>query len=159
MIMNRRITGRTVLYAMLGFFGVIFSVNGLFVYFALSSWPGLSTDQPYEKGIKYNRTLAKAEEQIDTGWVSRASLSIQGGVIIVMTDRSGGVVSDLDVNGIIKRPARAGLDQKFSLLETVPGQYESQVSPVLPGRWRLEVRAIQNSKQVYFKVHDLMVRE
>ena len=44
---ERRITGRMVLVGLLTFFGVVFAVNGVFVYFALDSWPGLTTEAAY----------------------------------------------------------------------------------------------------------------
>ena len=155
---NRRITGRTVLVSMLAFFGVIIAVNGAFVYFALSSWPGLSTNQPYEKGIKYNRTLEKAEQQAVTGWSSWASISKDGAVSVSVMDLQGGVVAGLEVSGVLIRPAQIGVDQNFALTEQMLGQYGYQLSNLLPGRWRLEIRAKQNGKQVYFKIHNLMVQ-
>ena len=47
----RRWTGWTVLFALLGFFGVIFAVNGLMVYEALSTLSGVDTDSAYQAGL------------------------------------------------------------------------------------------------------------
>ena len=60
---GRRITGRQVLFGILGFFGVVFAANGAFIFFALDSFTGLATDSPYQRGIEYNQTLAAAAEQ------------------------------------------------------------------------------------------------
>ncbi|MBT3306984.1 MAG: nitrogen fixation protein FixH, partial [Alphaproteobacteria bacterium] len=57
MMGGQSITGRMVLIWLLAFFGTIFAVNAVLVFFALSSWPGLTTDKAYEEGIAYNRTL------------------------------------------------------------------------------------------------------
>ena len=63
----RRITGWTVFYGMVAFFGVIIAVNLTFVYFALDSWPGLTTQHAYEEGIAYNKTLEQAAAQLIAG--------------------------------------------------------------------------------------------
>ena len=70
----RRITGWTVFYGMVAFFGVIIAVNLTFVYFALDSWPGLTTQHAYEEGIAYNKTLEQAAAQNEMGWTSRVAL-------------------------------------------------------------------------------------
>ena len=48
---TRPLTGKTVLIGFLAFFGLIFAVNGAFVYFALDSWPGLRYDSAAEAGL------------------------------------------------------------------------------------------------------------
>ena len=57
---ERRITGRMVLVGLLTLFGVVFAVNGVFVYFALDSWPGLATEAAYEQGLAHDQSLAEA---------------------------------------------------------------------------------------------------
>ncbi len=159
MILNRPITGRTVLYAMLGFFGVIFAVNGAFLYFALSSWPGLSTDHAYEKGVKYNQTLDDANAQKVVGWQSHVMVTDGQRITVSITDQEGAAVRGLEMGGQLIRPARTGVDQQLVLIEDQPGQYKGSASNLLAGQWRLEISAMQNGKRVYYKVHDLSVPE
>ena len=63
----RQITGRMVLIGFILFFGVISVVNGIFMYMALHTWPGLTNTQAYKDGIKYNEVLADGERQADDG--------------------------------------------------------------------------------------------
>ena len=56
------IKGKHVLFAMLSFFGVILVVNGVFTYFALSTFTGVSTDDAYRRGRAYNQTIEAAME-------------------------------------------------------------------------------------------------
>lgn len=72
---TRPITGKTVLFGMLAFFGVVFAVNGALVYFAIDSWSGLSTERPFEAGRNHDRTLAEAEAQAALGWNSAVTLT------------------------------------------------------------------------------------
>jgi nitrogen fixation protein FixH len=157
MNMDRPLTGRTVLYAMLAFFGVIIAVNGTFLYFALSSFPGLSTEHAYEEGVAYNQTLALAARQNAAGWVSQVSFSQPETINLTLTGPSGTGVGGLALEGLLMRPAHNRLDQKMPLVEVRPGQYRGVVSKALPGRWRLEVTARQNDEQIYFKVHELTI--
>ena len=64
---DKPVTGRHVLMMMLGFFGVIFAVNGVFAFLAIDTFTGLETEQAYLKGLDYNRTLTAAAEQRTTG--------------------------------------------------------------------------------------------
>ena len=53
----RRWTGWTVLITLLGFFGVIFAVNGVMIYAALSTLSGTETDSAYQAGLQYEREV------------------------------------------------------------------------------------------------------
>ena len=48
------IAGRHVLWGLIGFFGVIFAVNAIFVYAAEETFSGGDTSDPYRKGLNYN---------------------------------------------------------------------------------------------------------
>ncbi|NOZ41657.1 MAG: hypothetical protein GXP02_00585, partial [Alphaproteobacteria bacterium] len=61
-------TGKKALMWVVGFFIVIFIINGLMVFFALSTFGGLETRNPYFKGLYYNRQLAAAAAQEKSGW-------------------------------------------------------------------------------------------
>ncbi|MEZ5776152.1 MAG: FixH family protein [Hyphomicrobiaceae bacterium] len=62
------LTGRHVLMMLIAFFGVIFAVNGVFLYAAISTFDGTDTSSAYQKGIDYNTTIAESEEQARRGW-------------------------------------------------------------------------------------------
>ena len=64
---TRELKGRHVLMVLCGFFGVMFIVNGFFVYFALSTFSGGDTSDPYRKGLHYNEMLAADERQAERG--------------------------------------------------------------------------------------------
>jgi len=157
MTTSKPLTGRTVLFSMIGFFAVIFAVNGVFAYLALSSFPGLSTEGAYQKGLAYNQTLADAEKQTSIGWDSNVSLSAKGQVFVQITDPQDTGVSGMSVTAQLMRPARSGLDQNITLAEGKPGQYIGMASPLLAGRWHLQITATQENQAVFYKVHTLMI--
>ena len=60
--------GRHVLIGLVAFFGVMLLANGIFLYYALETFPGGDTSDPYRKGMHYNDTIAAAARQAEQGW-------------------------------------------------------------------------------------------
>ena len=54
------------------------AVNGAMIWIALSSWTGLATNQPYDKGLTYNRNLEAAARQAALGWQPRLAGAADG---------------------------------------------------------------------------------
>ena len=54
---------RWIPWAIVACFAVVFAVNGGFVYFALSSWPGLTVDHAYSDGLAYNTVIDEAAKE------------------------------------------------------------------------------------------------
>jgi len=156
----RPITGRMVLIWVLVFFGVVFAANGLLVFFALDSWPGLSTEKAYEEGIAYNRTLDAARRQDALGWTS--AVALDGGpasatVRVRLAGPKDAPVTGLDVHVTLLRPVIEGFDVTLSLPETAPGLYAAPVRLPKPGRWTAAIEARRGEETVYRMRHDLMV--
>jgi nitrogen fixation protein FixH len=52
--------GRWIPWLFVGGFLLVCAVNGVMIWVALSSWTGLAANQPYDRGLAYNRNLAAA---------------------------------------------------------------------------------------------------
>ncbi len=65
---------------LIAFFGVIFAVNGYFLYSALSTHTGVVAIEPYRKGLAYNERIAADERQKALGWQRQTSLARDGRV-------------------------------------------------------------------------------
>ena len=57
----RQLTGRMVLLCLLGFFGVVFGVNGILIHEALSTFGGVDTESAYQAGRKFEQDVAMAK--------------------------------------------------------------------------------------------------
>lgn len=57
--------GRKFLLGLILFFLAVATVDGYFVYKALSTHTGVVVDKPYERGLKYNEIIAEAKRQKD----------------------------------------------------------------------------------------------
>jgi nitrogen fixation protein FixH len=140
----RTLTGRHVLYWILGFFAVVLAANGTFVYLALSTWTGLSTENAYQRGIDYNDVLDTAARQRALGWTGALSFAPAGDgrvrLSLAVTDRRGMPVDNLEVAADIRRPTNEDFDQAAVLAPGGAGVYEAELELPLRGQW--DVRAI-----------------
>ncbi|HEX7776770.1 MAG TPA: FixH family protein, partial [Parvibaculum sp.] len=51
------LTGRRFLFVLLASFALVFGVNGILIYKALSTFDGIEVDDAYQRGRAYNQTL------------------------------------------------------------------------------------------------------
>ncbi len=163
---GRPITGRMALVGVLVFFGVIFAANGALVFFALDSWPGLTTDNAYEEGLAYNRTLDSAAAQARLGWTSAVVFTPAekkengpwtGQLRLRLTGRGDIPVTRLDARARFRRPVKEGFDVTVTLEEVAPGQYAAPVALPLAGRWYADIDVRRSGATVYRMRHKLMV--
>lgn len=135
------LNGWHVLMYLAGFFGIVFAVNGYFLYSALSTYTGTVANEPYRKGLAYNSRIAAEERQETLHWADRAILARDGLVTIDMTGPQGDRVQALQLSGVLSRPVTAGFDHKLAFKETGPGHYEARVGELDGGTWVLSMEA------------------
>lgn len=133
------IQGRHVLLGLAAFFGVMFAVNGVFTYYAVSTFGGGDTVDPYRKGLNYNDAIDAARRQAELGWLSNVTYALDGSELSVrLTDGSGEAVSGLRLGATLGRPATDEDDIALTFDETSPGRYVADVR-LAPGQWVLSV--------------------
>lgn len=135
------IRGVHVLLALAAFFGVVFAMNGLLVYKAVTTHSGLVAQEPYRKGLAYNQRIEADERQQTTGWTDTVTLSPSGRLEVIVRDRLGAPVSGLVVAAILGRPSTVRHDVRTTLAETVPGTYVADAGPTEPGAWLVALEA------------------
>ncbi len=136
------VTGRHVLLWLSGFFGAMLVANGIFLYYALSTFNGLESPNAYNKGLRYNEAIAADLAQKKLGW--RHNLSLlpgAGGLRTVITADDGTPVSGLILAGTIGRPASDHEDRAISFIEVRLGEYEARFPALAPGAWVTAIAA------------------
>ncbi len=140
-----RVTGRFVLFSLLGFFLAVFIANGIFITLAVKSFPGEQEKKSYVQGIAYNDTLEARAEQAALGWTAElTTLDLQGdkaAIELTFRSSSGAPISTLAVEGLLARPVDAEHDRAVDFEPTGGGRYLAQVDGVAPGVWRLQATA------------------
>lgn len=159
---ERHLTGRHVLAILVGFFGVVFLVNGAFVYLALESWTGLESPHAFTEGLHYNRVLEDAERQRALGWDAMLSFDPVAphtvAARVEIHDRDGVPVDGLTVTLGMRRPASDRFDRVVDLPASGRGAYDAEVAFPLAGNWDLHVTALEGGEQRYVVVERLWVK-
>ncbi len=122
------LTGRRVLFGFAGFFGIVFAVNGFFIYKALSTFDGVEIEGAYQKGRAYNHLLERMDEQRRLGWQATISTdTAPAGTRLQVTfaRADGSALTGLDVEGTFWRPVASGADRRQPLAETASGIYRN----------------------------------
>ena len=148
-----------------GAMGVVFAVNGLLVYFALSSWTGIETEGHYSKGVAYNDTLAAVEKQKALGWGVRFSVSPDGGatapgafnIVTSYSNTNDTPLAGLRVRAHLIRPTHEGYDRRVELQSSSAGVYQGQIDVPLPGQWDLRLVAADENGNSHQRVERIQV--
>lgn len=130
--------GWHVLLIMLGFFGVMFSVNGVFLFHAITSFPGEDVKKSYVQGLNYNDTLAQRAAQAERGWTAEAGW--QGGQLIFrLKDDAGEPLSNMSVMGEVRRQATRAHDHTVLFSAVGGGEYTVSEAKLGAGLWVLRI--------------------
>jgi nitrogen fixation protein FixH len=143
----KEITGRHVLLALVGFFGVMLLANGIFLYFALSTFDGLSTPHPYQEGLHYNERIAEERRQAALGWSYRLAVTGERRLELTIRDKTGNPVSGLEVRGDIARAVADRVTGPRLLKEGSAGTYVVSVEDLEPGNWIVSLEAASAPSQ------------
>ncbi|WP_319530730.1 FixH family protein [uncultured Cohaesibacter sp.] len=150
---QKKFTGWHVLMWIGGFFGVMFFANGMFVYYARSTWPGVVEQSPYQASQNYNNTLKEAQAQADRHWQMAMQLKRrQNEVFLVVEakDKLGNPLTDLEIEANIGRSVTETFDRQIVMTPQSDGVYQGSIGTLDPGRWRIQLEALQN-KEVKFQ--------
>jgi nitrogen fixation protein FixH len=133
------IEGRHVLWGLIGFFGVMFIVNAIFVYLALATFSGGDTSNPYRKGLHYNDTLKAQERQTERGWQTEVEYDDKTRQLrLSFLDKTAAPITGLRIDAKLSRPATDREDRRIDLAEVSQGVYAATVD-LAPGLWVISV--------------------
>lgn len=143
---EKKLKGWHVLLIMLAFFGVIFAVNGVFLYHAITSFPGEDVKKSYVQGINYNQTLAARSAQVELGW--RAEAGLQGDMVVFrLSDADAQPLSNYTVIGELRRLATQDADQVLTFRAAPGGEYFAPSGELGSGQWRLRISVLDRDDE------------
>jgi nitrogen fixation protein FixH len=159
---GKPLTGLKVLGMLVAFFGVVAGVNGLMIYFAVSSFRGEVEAKPYEHGLAYNREIEQARAQAQRDWRVDAKVTrLAHGVVamrILLRDRDGKPLPGVAVQATLASPADRKQDVAVALVEGAPGRFEGDAT--LAGGWRdLVIVATQNGREAYRSKNRILIED
>lgn len=142
--------GKWIPWAFVGAMLTVVAVNAVLVFFAFSTFEGVTVPRSYERGRNYNHVIEEAARQDALGWARQAKL--QGGhLVVLVTDAQGhGVPGSFRAR--LERPlsreaapVELAMTQPGRYLADLPagigaGQWELRALFTGPGGARLEIR-------------------
>ncbi len=140
-----RLTGRHVLFTLIGFFLMILTANVIFINYAMKTYPGEKVEKSYLQGLNYNDRLDARAAQTSLGWkttIDEASLDGDELTLKITISGKGDMkLSYLKVDGVLSRPATAASDQTIEFTSIGNGRYLATAT-VRPGLWELDGKAV-----------------
>lgn len=147
------LTGRTIFWRMVAFFGLIIVVNAIMMTLAISTLPGTVTDSAYRSNQRFNEELAQARTRLALGWrveahVDRTAEGIAA-VRVTLADRAGAPVEGHAVTARLMRPADPKADRTFEAVTARPGLFTGTAEGVSHGAYDLIIEARRDAELVY----------
>jgi nitrogen fixation protein FixH len=148
----RELTGRMVLIWLVGFFAVVFAVNGVMAVAAISTFSGLDSDSPYQAGLAFDAEIAAARAQRALHW--------QVQVTVVKTDRGATRIdiSARDPNSVplpglaatasLVHPTDRRLDRELVLTEDTAGHFHGVTGPAI-GQWDVVIDLSRDGARLF----------
>ncbi|WP_436642583.1 FixH family protein [Microbaculum sp. FT89] len=156
-----RVTGRTVLFSLIGFFGLITVANIIMIWLAVSTNTGVVVASSYRAGNAYQAELDAARAQVERNWSVSADVArTADGVAFDVTvrDGDGAPVGGLEVSATLASHVSEADDQRVALSEGEIGRYRGSAGTVGSGNWLLIIDAMRGDERVYRSENRVMLR-
>ena len=147
------LTGRTVFFLLVAFFGVVIGVNLVMMKFAIQTLPGTEVDSAYSASLAYEKEIAAAHEQNMRNW--QVDAHVQRGpdgaatLQVEARDDDGRPMSGLNFQGRFERPTDRRADRVVVLAETGLGVYRGAAPAIAPGQWDLVLQGDSAGRRMF----------
>ena len=149
---GRRWTGLTVLLTLLGFFGVVFAVNGVMIFAALSTLTGVDTASAYQTGRMFEHDVAMAHAQDARHWQVDAKVTAAADgarrVFVVARDASGRPLGDMGLAVTFERPTDRRFDRDVAVTLDSPGNFHGSAD-IPAGQWDLVIALSRDGDEMF----------
>jgi nitrogen fixation protein FixH len=152
-----RHTDRFIPWLVVLFFMVFIGVDAVMATLAVRTQTGIVTEQAYEKGLAYDRTLKDAAAQDSWHWWDSITLAPDGGLTFALHGRDGAAVACAPVRASFLRPVSAGHDFEIALSPRGDGAYTAMPRFPLRGEWHIRIWA-QCTDRLYQANKTVLVR-
>ncbi len=140
-------SGRWIPWTFVVGFAVVVAVNATMITYAVRSFSGLATANPYERGLEYNRVLDEQDRQSALGWRLTAEFAVgragtnAGDLVVRANGRDGTPLAGLALAVEMTRPIDAIEPVVPVLREESAGVYRAHVELPRAGQWDVHVVA------------------
>lgn len=145
----KEFTGKHMLFSMVAFFGVIFTVNMIMARFAVTTWSGLVVPNTYVASQQFNTQAAQSRAIAAKGFDVAFEPGAEG-VSILLTDSKGLPASADSVSASLRRPVGTEDDRELVFLADGPGKFTAE-GALAEGEWIAHVTALRDGEIIYKK--------
>lgn len=143
---SRNKDSRLILIILFTFFTVIFAINFIYIYFSQKTWRGVITQNSYQKGLQYNKTIEYVKSQKQLGWTSQIkyinSAKNAGELTACIIDKNNQPIKNAKLVAKIMRPTQEGYDFSQDLMPQ-NNCYFAKINFPLKGQWIFEIQAFK----------------
>lgn len=148
-------------YGIVSFFAVIFCINAVVVYLAVTTGPDLYEDRPYERGLEYQAEIDLQNSAVARGWSAQYHLKNVGAKRFLeaqVLDANQYFVPGLELALQAKFPADSALDFKLEFEEVAGEAYRStKPFPFEDERlWFIRLLAKKDQELMIWKSNELL---
>ena len=143
---NKSKDSRLVLSILFVFFAVVFAVNFAYIYISQKTWRGIYTQNSYQKGLEYNKTLEYVKLQKKLGWILNTKYTNgkqnAGELTACLFDKNHHAITNAKLVVKIIRPTQEGHDFTQDLIPQ-NNCYFTKINFPLKGQWIFEIQAFK----------------
>lgn len=136
-----RPTDRFIPWLVVLFFVVFIGVDAVMATLAIRTQTGVVTEESYEKGLAYDRTLKAQATQQSWNWHDEIAVTDGNTVTFTLRDHNSTPVDNAQVKAQIIRPVSAGHDFEITLAPQGNGSYSAPADFPLKGEWHIRIWA------------------
>jgi nitrogen fixation protein FixH len=149
--MTRKFTGWHMTAILVGFFGIVISVNVYMARTAVGTFGGTVVENSYVASQKFNSWLDKAAAQKALGWTVTTRLTADRHVDIA-AQVAGAPLQGAEVAAIVRHPLGRTPEQRLAFRQD--GGHWLSDAPLPAGRWLVHVQ-IRRGKDGYQSIENL----
>lgn len=138
------------------FFGIVFVVNGIMVWLAVTTFSGLETEDAFARGLNYNETLAAEARQEALGWQAELKLARER-IEVELRDQDGTLLMPERIVARLIRPSDSALDRLVVLELDGTGHHALNIASLQPGLWEVQMQ-IDRGDERFFTAERVFVQ-
>lgn len=158
---RKPLTGRAVLLWLIGFFGVVISVNFVMAKLAIDTLPGTEVDSAYRESLAYNAAIKAAHAQDARAWRVNARMERDAAghasLAVELRDAAGAPLAGLGLTARLERPTDKRGDRVIAVREPQPGLYLGDADAVPAGQWDLVIEAARGDERLFTSKNRLVL--
>lgn len=149
--MTRKFTGWHMTAILVGFFGIVISVNIFMANAAIGTFGGVVVENSYVASQQFNHWLDKADAQKALGWQVQAALTKDR--YVTVTAQSGGAdLAGATVSALVRHPLGRAPERQLDF--RLDGRRWISDAPLPAGRWLVHLK-VRHGSNAYQSIENL----